>query len=290
MHTSEFHVVLVDDEPDVHEISRLAMRQFRVYGLPVRLHSAYSKAEGIEVLNKLTLGRPSISLASMALIDVVMETDHAGLELCDHIRNVMKNRCLQIVVRTGQPGVAPERSVIDRYDIQGYVAKSEATEDKLYTLVKAGIREAYYSALSNALQDLIRYLIPATTRSEIRDSLHRWEKLARVDTGGHKASSIISSLCYYADGEFVVGVEQFADAAVAAQRVSELKALPGETLNEDGDRYIIDGHDLLIEIAPTAISASLHYLLRGTATPPDWEVFLYHRYLRSFSALWKRAR
>lgn len=289
MHTSEFHVVLVDDEPDVHEISRLAMRQFRVYGLPVRLHSAYSKAEGIEVLNKLTLGRPSISLASMALIDVVMETDHAGLELCDHIRNVMKNRCLQIVVRTGQPGVAPERSVIDRYDIQGYVAKSEATEDKLYTLVKAGIREAYYSALSNALQDLIRYLIPASTRSEIKDALHRWEKLARVDTGGHKASSITSSLCYYADGEFVVGVEQFADAAVAAQRVSELKALPGETLNEDGDRYIIDGHDLLIEIAPTAISASLHYLLRGTATPPDWEVFLYHRYLRSFSALWKRA-
>ena len=30
MHLSEFHVVLVDDEPDVLEVSRLAMRHFKV--------------------------------------------------------------------------------------------------------------------------------------------------------------------------------------------------------------------------------------------------------------------
>ncbi len=131
--------MLVDDEPDVHEVSRLAMRSFRVYGLPIRVHSAASKAEGIEVLNGLTLGRPEISMASVALIDVVMETDHAGLELCDYIRNEMKNRTLQIYVRTGQPGVAPERTVLDRYDIQGYLSKHEATADKLYTVVKAGV-------------------------------------------------------------------------------------------------------------------------------------------------------
>ncbi|MFO1496165.1 MAG: hypothetical protein U1F26_16070 [Lysobacterales bacterium] len=195
MHVNEFHVVLVDDEPDVHEISRLAMRQFRVYGLPVRLHSAHSKAEGIEVLNRLSLGRPDISLASVALIDVVMETDHAGLELCDYIRNEMKNRMLQIFVRTGQPGVAPERSVIDRYDIQGYVAKSEATEDKLYTLVKAGIREAYFGGISHALQDLIRYLIPhAGSRSAMAEALRNWQQLTRVDSGGSKAPTVSASL------------------------------------------------------------------------------------------------
>ena len=59
MHLTELHVVLVDDEPDVHEISRLAMRQFRVFGLPIRLHSAMSKAEGIEVLDSLTLDAPT---------------------------------------------------------------------------------------------------------------------------------------------------------------------------------------------------------------------------------------
>ncbi len=155
MHNTEFNVVLVDDEPDVHEISRLALRKFRIYGLPVRLHSAASKAEGIELLNSLTLGRADISMASVALIDVVMETDQAGLELCAYIRDVMKNRRMQLYVRTGQPGVAPERSVIDQYDIQGYLAKSEATEDKLYTLVKAGVRQAMYTGVSHALQDLL---------------------------------------------------------------------------------------------------------------------------------------
>lgn len=290
MHVNEFHVVLVDDEPDVHEISRLAMRQFRVYGLPVRLHSAHSKAEGIEVLNRLSLGRPDISLASVALIDVVMETDHAGLELCDYIRNEMKNRMLQIFVRTGQPGVAPERSVIDRYDIQGYVAKSEATEDKLYTLVKAGIREAYFGGVSNALQDLIRYLIPhAGSRHAVTDALRNWQQLTRVDSGGSKAPTVSASLCYFGDGEYIAGVDQYADAATATQRLAELKALPGEALNADGDRYAIDGRDLLIEIAPSATGAGIQYLLRGTVAPPDWEVFLYHRYLRSFSALWKLA-
>ena len=50
-----FHVVLVDDEPDVLEVSRLAMRHFKVYGLPIRLHTATSKAQAIEVLSGLTL-------------------------------------------------------------------------------------------------------------------------------------------------------------------------------------------------------------------------------------------
>lgn len=290
MHLSEFHVVLVDDEPDVLEVSRLAMRHFKVYGLPIRLHTATSKAQGIEVLNSLTLGRPDISMASVAVIDVVMETDHAGLELCDHIRAVMKNRTMQICVRTGQPGIAPERAVLDRYDIQGYLSKAEATEDKLYTVVKAGIRQASFIATSHALQDLLRYLIPAaTTKSAIADALRNWQRLARLTLAGTKAPTIESSLAYIVDGEFVTGVGDWQDAGPATRRRDELAVLPSEAFNEDGDRFTVDGRDLLIQIAPTNVNAGVHYLLRGTATPPDWEIFLYHRYLRSFSALWKLA-
>lgn len=290
MHLSEFHVVLVDDEPDVHEISRLAMRGFRVYGLPIRLHSASSKSEAIEVLNSLTLGRPDISMASVALIDVVMETDHAGLELCEYIRDVMKNRTLQIYIRTGQPGIAPERSVLDRYDIQGYVAKVEATEDKLYTLVKAGVRESYFTGLSHALQDLVHFLIPsARSRQAIAEALRNWERLARLNPKGGKAETIHASLCYIADNQFITGLEDWREAEVALQRRDQLAALPATTLNEAGDCFTIEGRDLLIQIAPTAVNASLHYMLQGTVAPPDWEVFLYHRYLRTFSALWKQA-
>lgn len=267
------------------------MRGFRVYGLPLRVHSAASKAEGIEVLNGLTLGRPDISMASVALIDVVMETDRAGLELCEYIRNVMQNRTLQIYVRTGQPGIAPEREVIDRYDIQGYLAKSEVTADKLYTVVKAGVREAYFTGLSHALQDLVHFLVPAaSSRSGITEALRNWERLARLKLGGGKAETIHAPLCYIVEDTLLVGLETWADDSVARQRRDALAAMPAVSLNEDGDRYVVDGRDLLIEIAPTATNALVQYMLQSTVPPPDWEVFLYHRYLRTFSALWKQAR
>lgn len=291
MHLSEFHVLLVDDEPDVHEISRLALRKTLIYGLPIRLHSATSKAEAIQVLESLTLGRPDLNMAAVALIDVVMETDHAGLELCDYIREVMKNRKLQIYLRTGQPGTAPERTVLDKYDIQGYLAKAEETETKLYTIIKAGVRNSSFTGLSHSLQDLIHYILPyASSRTKIADALREWQRLARLDSKGEKEKTIGSSLCYTVEEQFLVGLEEWQDQTVAQKRRKELLALPSEALHEDGDRYTLDGRDLLIQIAPTQTNAAIQYMLRGTAPSPDWEVYLYHRYLRSFSALWKQAR
>lgn len=290
MHVSEFHVVLVDDEPDVHEVSRLAMRGFRVYGLPIRLHSAYSKAEGIALLESLTLGRRCVCLASVALIDVVMETDHAGLELCQHIREVMENRTLQLYLRTGQPGMAPEREVLDRYDIQGYLAKAETTADKLYTVVKAGIRESYFTALSHTMQDLIDYLIPVSrAKEQILQRMKQWQQLARQSRTGEKADTISAPLAYMVGDELLVGMEDWADAGVALKRRDELMALPALPLHENGDCYTIDGRDMLVRIAPSDTNAELVYISRGNAPPPDWEVFIYHRYLRTFSALWKQA-
>ena len=290
MHMTEFYVVLVDDEPDVHEITRLALRNFRIYGLPVRLLSASSKAEGIELLNSLKVGRADISRASVAIIDVVMETDHAGLELCAYIREVMKNRSMQLYVRTGQPGVAPERSVIDQYDIQGYLAKSEATEDKLYTLVKAGVRQACYTGTSHALQDLLHCLIQSgSSREHITAALRGWQRQARLSLKGETAQSISSALCYMVDDQFVSGVAAWHDEALARQRRDELAALPASPLNEDGDRITMDGRDFLIQIAPTTANAAMQYMLRGTVPAPDWEVALYHAFLRSFAALWKQA-
>lgn len=291
MQLSEFHVVQVDDEPDIHEITRLAMRSFRVYGLPVRLHSAHSKAEGIEVLNGLTLGRPDVSLAAVALIDVVMETEQAGLELCDYIRNVMKNRILQIYVRTGQPGVAPERSVLDRFDIQGYLAKSEVTADKLYTVVKAGTREGYFTGISQALQDLLHFLAPgAASRQRIARSMRTWLNGVLQYSASPITETLLNSICYIADDQLLCGSEIWAEEGAALRRRDELAALPGVTLNEDGDQYFVDGQDLLIQIHPNSTNAAACYMARGSVPPPDWEVFVYHRHLRILSALWKQAR
>jgi len=287
---TEFHVVQVDDEPDVHEITRLAMRSFRVYGLPVRLHSAHSKAEGIQVLNGLTLGRPDVSLAAVALIDVVMETDQAGLELCDYIRNVMKNRMLQIYVRTGQPGIAPERAVLDRYDIQGYLAKSEVTADKLYTVVKAGTREAYFNGISNALQDLLHFLAPgASSRARLAEGMHNWLQAVLQYSKGSMTEALLNTICYLAEDRLLCGGDDWADENVALRRRDELAGGTAFPLNEDGDRYFVDGGDFLIQIQPNSTNAGLCYMARGSVPPPDWEVFVYHRHLRVLAALWKQA-
>ncbi|MCB0064721.1 MAG: hypothetical protein KDE19_21505, partial [Caldilineaceae bacterium] len=127
---NEWDVLLVDDEPDVLSVSKLAMRDFEVYGLPLKIHTAASKAEALEFLRSKPENQFGLAVA---LVDVVMESDSAGLELCQTIREEMGNKLTQLFIRTGQPGVAPERSVIDRYDINGYFTKAEATEDKLYS-------------------------------------------------------------------------------------------------------------------------------------------------------------
>ena len=101
----QWDVLLVDDEPDVLQISKLAMKNFTVYGVPLKLHTTASKTETIDYLTE----EPGVSSAlAVAFIDVVMETDSAGLELCEYIRDELKNKRTQLFIRTGQPGIAPE--------------------------------------------------------------------------------------------------------------------------------------------------------------------------------------
>ena len=139
--------LLVDDDPDVLAVSKLAMKSFEIDGVPIKLFTATSKDEAVKLLSG-PLGSTALPYVSVAFIDVVMETDHAGLELCRYIRETQMNKITTIYVRTGQPGVAPERDVIDRYDINGYFSKAETTEDKLYSLVKAGIRQFDFASMT----------------------------------------------------------------------------------------------------------------------------------------------
>jgi len=84
------------------------MRSFEVFGLPLHIHTATGKAEAVEILNgPLSTGVPGANLLSVAFIDVVMETDHAGLDLCEYIREDLRLRFPQLYIRTGQPGSPP---------------------------------------------------------------------------------------------------------------------------------------------------------------------------------------
>src|SRR5258708_10391405 len=144
----EWNVLVVDDEPDVLQVTKLVMKNMEVDGIPVKLYTAKSKAEAIQLLNTEFAEPGGPGKLAVAFIDVVMENDTAGLDLCAYIRNDLHNHLAQLYIRTGQPGVAPERSVIDNYNISGYFTKAEATDDKLYTLLKSGSRELWFRAFS----------------------------------------------------------------------------------------------------------------------------------------------
>ncbi len=95
--------------------------------------SAHSAREGRDLLR----AHPD---AAVVLLDVVMETESAGLELVDFIRNELENETIRIILRTGQPGQAPERRIIVDYDINDYKAKTELTADRLFTTLTASLR------------------------------------------------------------------------------------------------------------------------------------------------------
>ncbi len=126
-------VAVIDDDPAVHDGTRYALYDYVLNGQKLDILSAYSADEGRNLL------RNHADIA-VVLLDVVMETDSAGLQLVGFIRNELKNETVRIILRTGQPGQAPERRVIVDYDINDYKAKTELTADRLFTAMTAALR------------------------------------------------------------------------------------------------------------------------------------------------------
>ena len=128
-----WQVLIVDDDPEIHSVTQLALSDLIVLGRRLEYFHAYSGKDACQVIES----NPEIVLV---LLDVVMETDDAGLTVVKHIREVLNRQDIRIVLRTGQPGYAPEESVIKEYDINDYKTKTELTRRKLVTTVYAAIR------------------------------------------------------------------------------------------------------------------------------------------------------
>src|SRR5512139_1297346 len=139
----KWKIAVIDDDAAVHEGTRFALSDYNLHGATLEILSAYSAAEG------RTLMRENADIAAV-LLAVIMETDVAGLELVEYIRNEIKNETVRVILRTGQPGQAPERRVIVQYDINDYKAKTELTADKLFTSLTAALRS--YQQLERMVQ------------------------------------------------------------------------------------------------------------------------------------------
>jgi signal transduction histidine kinase len=126
-------ILIADDELEMHTITKLVLNNVTFLGKPLEFISTYSGKQTCEVVKE----NPDIALI---LLDVVMENSTSGLEVVKYIREELGNSLVRIIFRTGMPGNAPEREVINDYDINDYKEKTELTAPKLYTTIIAGLR------------------------------------------------------------------------------------------------------------------------------------------------------
>ena len=126
-------ILIADDEEEIHQITKMVLSDYLFDNRSIDFISTYSGKETKETVKK----HPDIAII---LLDVVMETENAGLDVVQFIRNDLRNKFIRIILRTGQPGKAPEQNVIMEYDINEYKEKTELTSRKLYTIVTASLR------------------------------------------------------------------------------------------------------------------------------------------------------
>ncbi len=160
-------ILIADDETDIHAVTKLSLKSLRRPGRQVEFLSAMSGVETVEVLR----ANPGIAVV---LLDVVMETDRAGLNACQAIRGELNNRLVRILLRTGQPGVAPERQTIDDFDIDGYLPKADLTSGKLYSAVRTALRA------HSELVELDRHRRLLTAINDCVVSLHSFAPLSET--------------------------------------------------------------------------------------------------------------
>ena len=134
---------IVDDDEDIHEITKLALKDLKFKDKSISFESAYSAEEAITKLKE----NPQYAIV---LLDIGMETVDAGLDVANFIRQQLNDDLTRIIIRTGQPGDVPEKEIIDNYDINDYKSKTELTIEKLFTSIRTAI--AQYDQINELAQ------------------------------------------------------------------------------------------------------------------------------------------
>jgi len=162
----KWKLLIVDDEPQIHHVTRMVLQDFIFEEKSLDIFNAFSRKEA----RKLIAENPDIAVI---LLDVVMEEEDSGLKLVKYIREELHFDFVRIVLRTGQPGQAPEEKVIMEYDISDYKEKTELTSTKLVTCIVTSLRAF---KLNKAIED---------TQKEIIFALSEIAEARSQETGYH---------------------------------------------------------------------------------------------------------
>lgn len=165
---NKWSVLIIDDDHEVHAVTKLALHDFEFDNKKLDLVSAYNSNEAKEMLSKN-------NNFSFILLDIVMESNDAGFKVIEHIRNELDNQLIRIIIRTGQPGYAPEEEIINLYDINDYKEKTELTTTKLYTTARTALAQyKQLSELQKKTDELYHHLITdSITKLYSREKLYK---------------------------------------------------------------------------------------------------------------------
>lgn len=159
-----YTILIVDDELDVHAMTRLALKSLVYKERPVKIVFASSGQEALKHMRK----NPETAII---LMDVVMESDIAGLETCRQIREELNNDTVRIILRTGQPGQAPEKKIIETYEIDGYLSKAELTITRLFTAVRTALKAYTEIKTVQWLENMLTFLHLSSSNLQFSDTL-----------------------------------------------------------------------------------------------------------------------
>jgi response regulator RpfG family c-di-GMP phosphodiesterase len=255
-------VLIVDDEPEIHAVTKLALSGFSFADKALKFRSAFSGDEAKELLAQ----HPD---AALILLDVVMENDHAGLDLVRYIRNDLKNATIRIVLRTGQPGQAPEKSVIRDYDINDYKEKTELTSQKLYTLLYSCLRsykdlmtiEESKRGLEKVIEASATILEPRSMERFVGGIMEQLTSLLQLDedavfcqTSGLAAEGNRNDMrVLVATGNFEGSVGQKLKDVLPADRGLDVQE------NATGHRHVLtDGHYTSNFVSASGVESLIH--------------------------------
>lgn len=167
--SSPWTVLIVDDDKEIHSVTQLALSGLKLDTKPLAFLHAYSASEALELMQ-------SHNDIAMVLLDVVMETDDAGLRVAKAIREDLGNDEVRIVLRTGQPGYAPEERVILQYDINDYKTKTDLTRAKLLTTVVSALRSYQQIRTINENRRGLEKIVNAAANLMERHSIYNFSE------------------------------------------------------------------------------------------------------------------
>jgi response regulator RpfG family c-di-GMP phosphodiesterase len=242
-----WRILIVDDEIDIHTVTKMALKRFELEDRGLEFLSAFDSTEAKKVLEE----NDDIALI---FLDVVMETDDAGLRVAKWLREENKNIFTRIILRTGQPGQAPEEEVIMNYDINDYKQKTELDRTKLFTSVVTALRayrdlikidqsityeRAYRVGLQQVIESTTDLLEKKTLKHFFNGLLQQVISLIHVDQEGALIKPVdgAGTICYANDYQIIAECGNISInnslAPKAIELLDEARKIKGSVYEDD---------------------------------------------------------